>query len=435
MIPQSEPAREGGGGMLNPGKRPFPGGAAVFSARRISGWMWSVALPALLAASAALPASLAAQQPARSPAVEENRKQIRKLGQEKSEIQYRISRFQASEKEMRSEIAMIAERVRNSRYRALNLKRKIKKQTAITGRFSWAVRDMERKMIGNRERIGRRLRRVYLLMKKSRTMTLFEIARIQTLDKGSVYLSRMQDADREAIFEYRARARRLIIRREEMRDRLRVLLALKKELETENRQLKERNAALRKSLSDNKEDRVLYRAYLADVKKSMSGMEKAVVNLEREVKRQTNSKPPVSPAKLKGTLPLPAKGKVIARFGRQDPRLDVKKRQRGIILLVKENTPVTAVAPGRVLHAAPVRGYQSLVVLDHGGGLLTVYGHLENLTVRKNATVRQGERLGQATYQPVSRDFNVYFEVRYKGKPSNPVKWLRRGQLRYARVK
>lgn len=394
-----------------------------------------MALLALLPISAALPFSLEAQQPATSPAVEQNRKEIRKLGQEKSEIQHRISRFQTSEKEMRSEIAMIAEKVRNSRYRTLNLKKKIKKQTAVTGSFSWAVRDLERKMAGNRQRIGRRLRRVYLLMKKSRMMTLFEIARIQTLDKGAVYLSRLQDADREAIFQYRARALKLIIRREDMRDRLRVLVVLKKELETENRQLKERETILRKSLSDNKKDRVLYNAYLADVKKSMSGMENAVVKLEREVKHKANSKYPLSPAKLKGTLSLPAKGRVIVRFGRRDPRLAVKKRLRGIILRVKENTPVKAVAPGRVLHAAPVRGYQALVVLDHGGGLLTVYGHLENLTIRKNAMVRRGERLGRATYQPVSRDFNVYFEVRYKGKPSNPVKWLRRGQIRYARVK
>ena len=418
--------------MFNAGIRGFFGRAAVFSKKPIGVCM---AFLALLPIPAIFPSSAMAQQRAAPPAVEENRKQIRELGREKSDIQRRLSRFQTSEKDLRSEITLIAGKVRDSRYRTLDLKRKIKKQTAITGRHSWAVRNMERKMAGNRRRIGRRLRRVYLLMKKSQTMTLFEIVRIQTLDKGGVYLSRMQDADREAIFRYRARTRKLIIGREEMRDRLRVLLALQKELEGENRRLKERKSTLRKSLSEIENDRVLYRAYLADVKKSMNGMETAVVKLEREVRLKASGKPPLTPAKLKGTLPLPAKGRVIVRFGRQDPRYAVKKRQRGIIFRVKENTPVKAVASGRVIHAAPVRGYQSLVVLDHGGGLLTVYGHLENLTVRKNAMVRRGERLGRATYQPVSRDFNVYFEVRYKGKPSNPANWLRRGQIRYAKLK
>ena len=394
-----------------------------------------MAFLALLPVFAIFTSSLRAQQPAAPPAVEQNRRQIRNLGREKSEIQNRISQFQISERELRSEIARIAEKVRNSRNRTLNLKQRIKKQTTTTGRYSWAVRNLERKMAGNRRRIERRLRRVYLLMKKSRTMTLFEIARIQTLDKGSVYLSRMQDADREAIFKYRARARKLVVGREEMRNRLRVLLALRRELDAENRRLIERETELRKSLSNNKNDRVLYRAYLADVKRSMSGMESAVVKLERKAKLKENSRALIAPAKMKGTLPLPARGRVIVRFGRQDPRFPVKKRQRGIILRVKENIPVKAVAPGKVLYAAPVRGYQALVVLDHGGGLLTVYGHLENLTVRKNAMVRRGERLGQATYQPVSRDFNVYFEVRYKGKPSNPTLWLRRGQIRYARLK
>ena len=432
MIPRNVIGWNGGGGIFNPGKRRVFGLFAFFSIKRFAVCVALLALPPIFAI---FPAFLTAQQPAAPPAVEQNRNQIRKLGQEKSEIQNRISRYQNSEKELRSEIAMIAERVRNSRYRTLNLKRKIKTQTAITRRYSWAVRNLERKIAGNRRRIEKRLRRVYFLLKKKRTMTLFEIVRIQTLDKSSVYLSRMQDADREAIFQFRAQARNLIIRREEMRDRLRVLLALQKELDVETLRLDERKTGLWKSLADNKQNRVLYRAYLADVKKSMSGMETAVEKLEREVQLKGRRKFPLTPAKLRGTLRLPAIGRVIARFGRQDPRFTVKKRQRGIILRVKENTPVRAVAPGQVIHAAPVRGYQSLVVLDHGGGLLTVYGHLENLTIRKNAMVRRGERLGQATYQPVSRDFNVYFEVRYKGKPSNPAKWLRRGQIRYARRK
>ena len=129
-----------------------------------------------------------------------------------------------------------------------------------------------------------------------------------------------------------------------MRDRLRVLLALQKELEGENRRLKERKSTLRKSLSEIENDRVLYRAYLADVKKSMNGMETAVVKLEREVRLKASGKPPLTPAKLKGTLPLPAKGRVIARFGRQDPRYAVKKRQRGIIFRVKETFGVPTAA-------------------------------------------------------------------------------------------
>jgi len=59
-------------------------------------------------------------------------------------------------------------------------------------------------------------------------------------------------------------------------------------------------------------------------------------------------------------------GEVLAGFGAQDPRYDLKKTQRGIIVRVAPKAVVAAVAAGRAVHAGPFRGYQSLVVLDHG---------------------------------------------------------------------
>ncbi len=82
------------------------------------------------------------------------------------------------------------------------------------------------------------------------------------------------------------------------------------------------------------------------------------------------------------------------------------------------------------MHAGPLRGYQALVVLDHGKGLFTVYGHLEQLAVKRGQRVAQGARLGRATYQPVDQAYNVYFEIRLRGRPDDPLRWLAPGALR-----
>jgi septal ring factor EnvC (AmiA/AmiB activator) len=135
------------------------------------------------------------------------------------------------------------------------------------------------------------------------------------------------------------------------------------------------------------------------------------------------------PEALRGKLPPPVQGQVVAAFGRRDPRYALNKFQRGIVIRTGAEAQVTAVAPGRVVHAGPFRGYQELVVLDHGKGLFTVYGHLTDLRVQREARVPAAARLGSATYQPIDGGYSVYFELRLNGKPDDPLQWLQPGAL------
>jgi septal ring factor EnvC (AmiA/AmiB activator) len=157
----------------------------------------------------------------------------------------------------------------------------------------------------------------------------------------------------------------------------------------------------------------------------MSEMEVEIARLESESLPKKNPRGMAPPEKLLGTLPPPVAGKIIARFGDQDPRYNLKKFQRGIVLRVDKNAPVSAVAGGKAVHAGAFRGYQSLVVLDHGNGLFTVYGHLEDLGVKRGEWVDSGKRLGQATYQPLDQAYDVYFEIRHNGKPDDPLRWIK----------
>ncbi len=162
-------------------------------------------------------------------------------------------------------------------------------------------------------------------------------------------------------------------------------------------------------------------------------MESAVTKMEADARAAAPTMPaaaPKKPEELRGALPPPVQGEVIAAFGAQDPRYDLKKTQRGILVRVGPKAAVTAVTAGRAVHAGPFRGYQSLVVLDHGGGLFTVYGHLEELQVKRGDWVQPGATLGVATYQPVDEAYDLYFEIRHDGKPDDPLTWLKPGSLR-----
>jgi septal ring factor EnvC (AmiA/AmiB activator) len=88
-------------------------------------------------------------------------------------------------------------------------------------------------------------------------------------------------------------------------------------------------------------------------------------------------------------------------------------------------TPITAIADGRVLFANWMRGFGLLLVVDHGDGYLTLYGHTQTVIPAVGATVRKGDTIalvGQSGGQTVPA---LYFELRVNGNAVNPTQWIR----------
>jgi septal ring factor EnvC (AmiA/AmiB activator) len=132
-------------------------------------------------------------------------------------------------------------------------------------------------------------------------------------------------------------------------------------------------------------------------------------------------------AAFRGTLPWPAAGRVGSLFGRRKhPRFDTYTVQNGIEIEAAEESPVTAVHPGTVAFAEHFRGYGLMVVLDHGGKHHSLYAHLAEKTVEVGQKVAAGQTLGR-----VGRGMEgpgLYFEVRFQGRPEDPLEWLARAE-------
>ena len=373
------------------------------------------------------------QRPATLDQLDHKKSEVRRLDQEKTALRQHLSRFQASEAELQEEIEKLSDLVRVSRSRKQDLEIRITRQAAQNQVQRRIIKRLKVKISAGKRRTGLRIRRLYHLTKKGGGASLLQLRDFKSITRDSVYLARLQALDQEEIGRFEEMKRDLQVQQEGMDIALNRLVLLRDELEEESRLFLERESFLQASLYDIKKNRTLYRNYISDLDATVVEMQQTIENLEA-VSRRERARPKMqSPAKLVGRLPAPAKGTIIARFGEQDPRYALKKFQRGLVLRVKEKTPVIAVAGGRVVHAGAFRGYQSLVVLDHGSSLFTVYGHLENLTIQQNDWVRRGDQLGEVTYQPVDQSYDIYFEIRHKGKPADPLLWLKPGQLEISR--
>jgi len=98
----------------------------------------------------------------------------------------------------------------------------------------------------------------------------------------------------------------------------------------------------------------------------------------------------------------------------------------GLDIRAPAGTPVKAAAAGEVLFAGWLRGYGQIVILDHGGDLSTVYGHLSQIRVEEGKVVKGGEVIGNVGNTGVASGPHLHFEVRVNGEAKNPVSYLGR---------
>lgn len=134
-------------------------------------------------------------------------------------------------------------------------------------------------------------------------------------------------------------------------------------------------------------------------------------------------------AQLRKILPLGApveKVRITSPYGtRRDPLDGRTKKHKGIDFAGKIGTELMAVAPGRVVSAGERVGYGTTVEVDHGLGFTTLYAHLSHINVSRGDWVRPGTVIGLAGSTGRSTGPHLHYEIRYKGQPFDPSKFVK----------
>jgi len=128
-------------------------------------------------------------------------------------------------------------------------------------------------------------------------------------------------------------------------------------------------------------------------------------------------------AQLKGKLILPVKGNVSNTYGAKHQ--DSTVRWKGLFLRAAANRPVKTVAAGRVVYADWLRGFGNLLVVDHGKGYMSLYGNNETLYKQVGDVLHGGDTIAAVGNSGGNAKSSLYFELRHKGYPMNPMKWIR----------
>jgi len=232
----------------------------------------------------------------------------------------------------------------------------------------------------------------------------------------------------------RARAERI----DSIRDQLEHLALVRERIEAEDRRLKEVEmrreqevAALRGAQEKRTravaaiETQIKTRGgELKRLESQARGLEKLIADLRKALENPTVAKKaPFEP--LKGKLPWPVQqGKALARFGQ--PRAGGSMRWQGMLIGTERGARVRAPFAGRVAYADWLPGMGLMIVLDHGGGYLSLYGHNDELFRKVGDAVAAGDVIGSVGDSGGADQPALYFEVRRGREPVNPEIWLQR---------
>ena len=127
-------------------------------------------------------------------------------------------------------------------------------------------------------------------------------------------------------------------------------------------------------------------------------------------------------SQLKKKLTWPVSGKHLNRFG---TRKQGYLKWKGIMIATPVGRTVSTIHSGTVLFADWLKGYGLVIVVDHGDGYMSLYGHNQTLLKNVGDRVESGEPISLAGQSGGRADSGLYFEIRHKGKAVNPRLWCR----------
>ena len=125
---------------------------------------------------------------------------------------------------------------------------------------------------------------------------------------------------------------------------------------------------------------------------------------------------------LKGHIRLPVQGELRSRFG--SPRSDSGLTWKGLFIAAAEGQEVKAIAAGRIVFADWLRGFGNLLIIDHGGGYMSLYGNNETLYKQVGELIKGGDTVATVGSSGGNADSGLYFEIRHQGKAIDPLGWV-----------
>lgn len=341
------------------------------------------------------------------------RSQISRLSNDLAQDRGQLSNYQRELRDIERNIARHA-------FTLKDLDRNLKRRKGMVAKLEKQQQSQQHRLRQHRQLLARQLQAAYLMGRQDRLKLLLsqqDPSRVVRLLKYHEYLNQARSRQ---VKQLGALVANLADTRHELDSEKQRVASLRKQANQRQQgleQSKRERAALLKRLTGKIRDKDKALSSLkqdeADLKRLIAKLQRAMAELAEQHKVRFRQR--------KGRMHWPVKGRISARFN--SPRSGGMRRD-GVFIRAAEGSEVKAVHQGRVAFADWLRGYGLLMIIDHGRGYMSLYGHNQTLFKGVGDRIRPGESIAQsgAGSQNIS---GIYFGIRHQGKPLDPARWCK----------
>ena len=390
-----------------------------------------VAVVALLAVAA----PTLAQTPRKDDPIQAEQRKLRQTEQQLRDEKRKAAEARARETSVLAELEQVEQRLSDKHKEITRLDTRITRTLGEVTGLRGEIQQLQKQRAGQELALSRRLRAMYKVHAQGGALPLLlsgddPVARAVAVR----HLTSLAALDARLIQEYRGTSDRLDDRRRREEARQRELADLKSDAQREQTDADRDAAKRRVLLARVRDERTYHERMVGELTEATRRLEAFISDLQAKQRRLARVPPPkgavvppgVGFGTLRGRLPWPTEGRIIAAFGAQvHPRFGTRTFRNGVDIEANEGKDVAAVFGGHVVYTGWFKGYGNLIILDHDNEYYTLYAHMAEIGVKEGDDVRQGQRIGTVGDTGSLDGPRLYFEVRYQGKPQDPEQWLR----------
>jgi septal ring factor EnvC (AmiA/AmiB activator) len=387
---------------------------------------------ALLIVLASVPAGA---QTKRDDTLQSEQKKLQQTQRRLSEEREKAAAARARETSLLAELDQIERRLAEKQAEVARFEGRIRRTQAEIAALGGEIGRLEGQRTVQEEALARRLRAMYRVHAQGGALPVIlsgddPVARATAVR----HLTSLAALDARLIQEYRGTGDKLADRKGRQEARQRELAGLFADAQREQAEVDREAAKRRTLLAKVRDERAFHERMVGELTEASRRLEAFIRELQARQRKLAKVPPPkagVEPpgvgfGTLRGRLPWPTEGRIVTAFGAQvHPRFGTRTFRNGVDIEAAEGRNVTAVYAGHVIYTGWFKGYGNLIILDHGNEYYTLYAHIAEIEAKEGDDVRQGQRIGTVGDTGSLAGPRLYFEVRYQGKPQDPVEWLR----------
>lgn len=379
---------------------------------------WLVNVTVIL--SVCLTAMATPPQQSSKPATAQKAELQAKLEKVKKQIQQaraEIRRIRRRERAVTADLLATEQSLDATRKRLRIVRAQLNSVRALQRKTTAHLKELEQRLQHRQRLLARRVRVAYQQGNASTVRVLLGSRDVHDLISRSYVLGRIARADSRLVLAIRQDKQEVAQAKVQLDKQAQQIARLEAELTQQTRLLQEQTETKRQILEDIAHDRALKEQALDEWEEESRQIAAMLRAMEQTPRGQARLAKP-----FRGGFIRSVNGAIVSGFGmRYHPILKANRMHTGVDIAAPYGTPIKAAAAGEVVFAGYRRGYGNTVIIDHGGGIATLYAHCSALAVGEGAVVKQGQVIAYVGATGLATGPHLHFEVRRNGEPVNPL--------------